>query len=193
MKRLILATTVLMGVLAANAAKVASVAVKYPDGGTEGLGDAWAQCQVKAGDEYDPSQCSRDVGALRATGAFDNITVDVKESVDGVVVTYVVKRKMRFQGPLRVKGNEYWNDGKIGKLSELKDGYPYGEQEFAAAAKRIAEEYKKKFFSDVKVNPVVTPAEGLDGFVTVTMEIDEGVRQVVESYEFDGNEAFKDS
>ena len=82
MKRLILATTVLMGVLAANAAKVASVAVKYPDGGTEGLGDAWAQCQVKAGDEYDPSQCSRDVGALRATGAFDNITVDVKESVD---------------------------------------------------------------------------------------------------------------
>ena len=49
MKRLILATTVLMGVLAANAAKVASVAVKYPDGGTEGLGDAWAQCQVKAG------------------------------------------------------------------------------------------------------------------------------------------------
>ena len=40
MRRLILATTALMGILAADAAKVASVAVKYPDGGSDGLGDA---------------------------------------------------------------------------------------------------------------------------------------------------------
>ncbi len=193
MRRLILATTALMGILAADAAKVASVAVKYPDGGTDGLGDAWAQCQVKAGDEYDPTQCQRDLRALRDTGAFDNITVKVAEGVDGVEVTYVVKRKMRLRGPVLVSGCEYWNEGKIGKLSKLKDGYPYGEQEIAAAAQNIAEEYKKKFFPNVKVNPVVTPVEGLDGFVTVTMEIDEGERVVVESYDFDGNESFKAS
>ena len=112
MRRLILATTALMGILAADAAKVASVAVKYPDGGTDGLGDAWAQCQVKAGDEYDPTQCQRDLRALRDTGAFDNITVKVAEGVDGVEVTYVVKRKMRLRGPVLVSGCECWNEGK---------------------------------------------------------------------------------
>jgi outer membrane protein insertion porin family len=193
MRRLILATALLVGTLAADAAKVASVAVKYPDGKSEGLGDAWAQCQVKAGDEYDPAQCQRDVGALRAMGAFDTITAKVVNGADGVEVTYVVTRKMRFLGPLRVKGCEYWNEGRIAKISDLKDGYSYGEQEIASAAQRVVDEYKKKFFPDVKVKPVVKPAEGLDGFVTVTMEIDEGERKEVESYEFDGNEAFKAS
>ena len=189
MKKLMLALA-LSGVCAVQAAKVASVTVKAVNGGDDGFSDAQAQCQVKAGDDYDPAQCARDVRALRDLGKFDDITVDVSQSVDGVEVTYLIKRKMRFQAPLVVKGCAYWNEGKIAQFSELKDGYAYGEAQIAAAAARIRREYQKKSFPDVKVTPVVTPVDGLDGFVTITMEIEEGARLDVNAFEFDGNEAF---
>ena len=189
MKRLILAMTVAATVFAAQAAKVSSVQVKAADGDAGDVGDVAARCQVRVGDEYDPAQCARDVRALRDAGEFDDITVKAEQGHEGIEVTYWVKRKMRFQGPLVVKGCEYWNEGKIAKLSELKDGYAYGESEIAAAAGRIRREYQKKFFSDVKVKPVVEPVEGISGAVKITMEIEEGERVEIASFDFDGNEA----
>lgn len=190
MKRMVLAVALAVAGMA-SAAKVASVSVKAADGDVEDVGDAAARCQVKVGDEYDPAQCARDVRALRDAGMFDDIVVKAEQGVNGVDVTYVVKHKMRFQGPLAVKGCDYWNEGKIAKFSELKDGYAYGEAEIAAAAGRIRREYQKKFFPDVKVKPVVEPVEGIAGAVKITMEIEEGERAKITDFEFDGNEAFE--
>lgn len=190
MKRMVLAVALAVAGMA-SAAKVASVSVKAADGDVEDVGDAAARCQVKVGDEYDPAQCARDVRALRDAGTFDDIVVKAEQGVNGVDVTYVVKHKMRFQGPLVVKGCDYWNEGKIAKFSELKDGYAYGEAEIAAAAGRIRREYQKKFFPDVKVKPVVEPVEGIAGAVKITMEIEEGERAKITDFEFDGNEAFE--
>lgn len=190
MKRMVLAVVLAVAGMA-SAAKVASVSVKAADGDVEDVGDAAARCQVKVGDEYDPAQCARDVRALRDAGTFDDIVVKAEQGLNGVDVTYVVKHKMRFQGPLAVKGCDYWNEGKIAKFSELKDGYAYGEAEIAAAAGRIRREYQKKFFPDVKVKPVVEPVEGIAGAVKITMEIEEGERAKITDFEFDGNEAFE--
>ena len=190
MKRMVLAVALAVAGMA-SAAKVASVSVKAADGDVEDVGDAAARCQVKVGDEYDPAQCARDVRALRDAGTFDDIVVKAEQGVNGVDVTYVVKHKMRFQGPLAVKGCDYWNEGKIAKFSELKDGYAYGEAEIAAAAGRIRREYQKKFVPDVKVKPVVEPVEGIAGAVKITMEIEEGERAKITDFEFDGNEAFE--
>lgn len=190
MKRMVLAVALAVAGMA-SAAKVASVSVKAADGDVEDVGAAAARCQVKVGDEYDPAQCARDVRALRDAGTFDDIVVKAEQGVNGVDVTYVVKHKMRFQGPLAVKGCDYWNEGKIAKFSELKDGYAYGEAEIAAAAGRIRREYQKKFFPDVKVKPVVEPVEGIAGAVKITMEIEEGERAKITDFEFDGNEAFE--
>ncbi len=190
MKRMVLAVALAVAGMA-SAAKVASVSVKAADGDVEDVGDAAARCQVKVGDEYDPAQCARDVRALRDAGTFDDIVVKAEQGLNGVDVTYVVKHKMRFQGPLAVKGCDYWNEGKIAKFSELKDGYAYGEAEIAAAAGRIRREYQKKFFPDVKVKPVVEPVEGIAGAVKITMEIEEGERVKITDFEFDGNEAFE--
>ena len=190
MKRMVLAVALAVAGMA-SAAKVASVSVKAADGDVEDVGDAAARCQVKVGDEYDPAQCARDVRALRDAGTFDDIVVKAEQGLNGVDVTYVVKHKMRVQGPLAVKGCDYWNEGKIAKFSELKDGYAYGEAEIAAAAGRIRREYQKKFFPDVKVKPVVEPVEGIAGAVKITMEIEEGERAKITDFEFDGNEAFE--
>ena len=188
MKKILIALSlVLVGVVAAEAAKIAAVKAVSADGRDENVGDVLARCRLKAGAEYDAQQCARDVRELRDSGEFDEITANVEEGADGLIVTYSFRRKMRFLAPLNVKGNDYWGVGKITKLAELKDGYAYGEADFAAAAGRIRKEYQKKFFPEAKVTPVVEPIPGSPGAVTVTMVIEEGARHKISDYTFDGN------
>ena len=189
MKKLLLC--MVMAACAAHAAKVSSVSVKLADGG-EDAGDVLARCMVKAGDEYDPQQCARDVRTLRDTNEFEDITVKADQAADGVSVTYVVTRKKRFQGPLNVKGNDYWGVGKITNLSELRDGYPYGEAEIAAAAGRIRDAYLRKFFPDVRVTPRVEPVEGSPNAFKVTMEIEEGPRVKMRKFTYKGIEGVEE-
>ena len=189
MKKLLLC--MVMAAFAAHAAKVSSVKVKLSDGG-EDTGDVLARCMVKAGDEYDPQQCARDVRTLRDANEFEDISVKAEQSADGVAVTYVVTRKKRFQGPLNVTGNDYWGVGKITSLSELRDGYPYGEAEIAAAAGRIKTAYQRKFFSDVRVTPRVEPVEGSPNAMKITMEIEEGPRVKIRKFAFKGIEGVEE-
>jgi len=192
MKKLLLTSfAALMGAWAVQAARVSSVAVRMADG-DKNTGDVLARCQVKVGDEYDPQVCARDVRVLRDTGEFDEINVKVDEGTDGIDVVYQVSRKVRFLAPLVVQGNDYWNEGKISNLSQLQDGYAYGKADFEAAAGRVRAEYQKKFFPDVKVTPVVTPVPENPGAVTVTLKIEEGTRQKVRDFVFEGNESFED-
>ncbi len=189
MKKLLLG--IAMAVCTAHAAKVASVSVKMADGG-EDTGDVLARCMVKAGDEYDPQQCARDVRTLRDANEFEDISVKAEQSAKGVAVTYVVTRKKRFQGPLNVKGNDYWGVSKITSLSELRDGYAYGEAEIAAAAGRIKTAYQRKFFPDVSVTPRVEPVEGSPNAVNITMEIVEGPRIKIRDFKFKGIEGVEE-
>ena len=189
MKKLLLCLA--MAACAAHAAKVSSVKVKLADGG-EDTGDVLARCMVKAGDDYDPQQCARDVRTLRDANEFEDISVKAEQAADGVAVTYVVTRKRRFQGPLNVTGNDYWGVGKIKDLSELRDGYPYGEAEIAAAAGRIKTAYQRKFFPDVSVTPRIEPVEGSPNAMSVTMEIVEGPRVKIRDFKFKGIEALEE-
>ena len=189
MKKLLLG--IAMAVCTAHAAKVASVSVKMADGGAD-TGDVLARCIVKAGDEYDPQQCARDVRTLRDANEFEDISVKAEQSANGVAVTYIVTRKKRFQGPLNVKGNDYWGVSKIISLSELRDGYAYGEAEIAAAAGRIKTAYQRKFFPDVSVTPRVEPVEGSPNAVNITMEIVEGPRVKIRDFKFKGIEGVEE-
>ena len=194
MNRLILAAAIsLAGVLCVDAARIASVKAMSADGRDENTGDVLARCRLKAGDEYDAQQCARDVRELRDSGEFDDITVKVDEGDDGLSVVYVFKRKMRFLAPLNVLGADYWSESKIAKYADLKDGYAYGEADFAAAAGRIRKEYQTKFFPDVKVTPKVEPVPDSPGAVTVTMVIDEGERRKISGYTFSGNVSVESS
>ena len=193
MKRIIVATLVAATVLQLQAAKVVNVTARSARGGDADISDVMARCEVKVGSQYDPAACARDVKALRDSGEYEDISVEAKHVGDGIDITYVITPKPRYQGPLNCKGNEYWNASKIAKYADLKDGYAYGDADFAAAANRIRNEYRKKQFPDVTVTPEVEPVPGSDGAVSVTMVIKEGKRCKIKEYIFEGNEHAEDS
>ena len=187
MKKSLIAATFLLFAFALQAAKVLDVAVKALDGFGGDTSSVTARCQTKAGMEFDPVMISRDVTALNASGDFQEIDTDVKQSDEGVSVVFYVKRKMRYHAPLAVTGNEFYSESKIAKEAELKDGQLYSEGEFAAAAAKVRALYQKKHFPDVKVTPMPhLAATGND--CTLTFIIDEGERSKIKDYLFEGAE-----
>ena len=187
MKRLLVAMAALTVAIQLHAAKVVSVSARSATDGDADVSDVTSRCEVKSGSEYDPAACARDVKALRDSAEYEDISVEAKHEADGISVVYVVTPKPRYQGPLNCKGNEYWNAAKIAKFADLKDGYPYGEADIAAAANRIRTEYRKKQFPDVKVTPEVEKLPD-GGGISVTMVIEEGARCKIKEYLFEGNE-----
>lgn len=187
MKRVLMAAAAVVAVFQIHAAKVVNVSARSATGGDADVSDVTSRCEVKVGSEYDPAACARDVKALRDAGEYEDITVEAKHVPDGISVEYVVTPKPRYHGPLNCRGNKYWNAAKIAKFADLKDGYPYGEADIAAAANRIRDEYRKKQFPDVKVTSEVEKLPD-DGGITVTMTIEEGARCKIKEYLFEGNE-----
>ena len=182
MKKL-LAVIVLFGTVA-FAADVTEVKVKALDGFGGDTSSVVSRCQTKAGKPYDPVTVTRDVNSLKDAGEFEEITADAQHVAGGVEVTFFVKRKMRFAGPLVVTGNDAFSESKVSNEAGLKDGYLYGESDLAAAAAKVRLAYQKKHYPDAKVVFTTQVVSGND--VNVTFEIVEGERQNVSGYVFDG-------
>ena len=168
----------------AFAADVTEVKIRALDGIGGDTSSVASRCQTKAGQTYDPVTVTRDVNSLKKSGEFEDITADAQRVAEGVEVTFFVKRKMRYAGPLAVQGNKEFSESKVSSEAELKDGYLYGEADFAAAAARVRLAYQKKYYPDAKVVYQTKLIGGND--VSVTFVIDEGQRQKIAEYVFTG-------
>ena len=186
MKKTILALCA-TATLAASAAKVKSVSVRTSDGFEGDTSDVLAYCGIKEGVEFSKELCARDVRALRETKRYDDVFVETAPDGEDVRVTYVIRRKLRYAGPLIVEGNDFWRTSKIEHLAGLKDGQPIDDSDLAKAAGRVREEYRKEFFLGVRVDVRVEPVHGGSGSANVRFSISEGPRTKLRSYDFKGN------
>ncbi len=116
-----------------------------------------AQCLTKKGMSYDSAVVERDVRNLMSSGEFQTVKADAERSVDpdGIVVTFHIQRKMRFQAPLNAEGNDFFSVSKLLEESGLKDGDLYSEGDFATAAGKVKQAYAKKHFHQATVLPVI--------------------------------------
>lgn len=183
MKSILVAVLAIFGSVA-FAADVTAVKVRALDGFGGDTSSVATRCQTKVGAAYDPVTVTRDVESLKASGEFEEINADAQRNAAGVEVTFLVKRKMRFAAPIAVQGNEEFGESKIAKESELQDGYLYGDADFAAAAAKVRLAYLKKDYPDAKVTYRTDLIGGND--VNVTFIVDEGTRQKVADYVFQG-------
>ncbi len=189
MNKLLLFTTVAMAGASLFAIPVTDVTVKALDSFGGDTSAVLSRCQTKPGTEYDASVVSRDVNSLNASGEYQEISVDAERSDEGVAVTFYVRRKMRYQGPIAVQGNKFFSESKISKEAALKDGTLYSDGDFATAAAAVRTAYQKKYFPYAKVSVIAEPIPGANNNCTVTFVVDEGPRQKIGRYDFDGVES----
>jgi outer membrane protein insertion porin family len=154
--------------------------------GTE-ASDVLSFCSVKVGAEVSQEALSKDVRSLLDTGRYGYAGVELEKVADGINVVYVVKRRYRFQGPLSIKGADYFSESKIRKLSELKNGDYIDDPVLSTKAGKIRDEYVKKYFPAVKIGAEIKPIEGSAGSANVVFTIVEGERAKIHKFLFKGN------
>jgi len=155
--------------------------------------DVLQYCTVKEGDKVEnqkefTDQLSKDVRTLLDTERFEKVSVEIEAgSSDGIHVIYSVKRRHRFQEPIAIRGNSYMSESKIRKYAELKNGDPIDEQILATKVSKIRDEYIKRYYRNVKISVVMEPFTNSVGFAQVTFIVNEGPREKIRSFKFDGN------
>ncbi len=170
----------------AYAANVVDVKVDAADGFGGDTSAVLARCQTKPGSTYDPVTVVRDVNSLKASGDYQDIKADAEWTDGGdVVVTFRVFRKVRFQGPLTVKGADMIGESKIADETGLKEGRLYGEAEFTAAAEKVKDLYRRRHHPDAKVTPVTTLLPGGND-CTLELLVEEGPELDIGDWVFEG-------
>ena len=179
----IIAIIVAAGAITAMAAQVKTVKVQTLDGFGGDTSSVLSRCQTKEGKEYDPVVVTRDVTTLRDSKEFESISAGATQTDGGIEVTFVIKRKMRYVGPLQLEGNEEFGESKIAKEAELKDGYLYSEGDFSEAANKVKKAYQRAGYQSAKVDVRTKNVGGNN--VNVLFKIEEGALQKICAYEFD--------
>jgi outer membrane protein assembly complex protein YaeT len=152
--------------------------------------------QVEKGEEYLPpvlrQKVQSSITALNKLALFSDIQVDVEypDSVDGVILTFVVS-ELPTLASAEVKGNDKIKKDDLKEAMDLLDGQVYSPSAIERNRQKILDHYHNKGYllADVKVE------EGLEaetGRKTVVFNISEGKKVRVRYITFAGNRHVKD-
>ena len=139
--------------------------------------------------ELDDEQVQKDVRSLYATGRFRNITPHLKETKEGVIVTYELVERPYIKYIVH-HGNHGFSEKKLNKEHGLKEGDPLNAFNVQEGRRKLEEFYRHNGFpkADVLIQEGDEPQD--KGVVYI---INEGPRQRIEHVEFMGNEVASDS
>lgn len=145
-----------------------------------------AQVSVKAGDKVDQRRISEDVQTLLASGRFSYVNAELTPEDDEYILTFVVSVKPVLGQAVEVSGADAVGPRRVSEWLGLKIGDPIDEAILAARARKVVEEYNKRYYPDAKVVPVieVNPATG---FATASVKVEEGERATLRRINFEGN------
>lgn len=166
---------------------VKEVAVKNLGAGHVDEGFVLSHVTIKTGSEIEGIVLSRDVKALLASGRFSWVGTDLEPVDGGVRLTFSVRNKLLLARPVKVRGNDYYREGKIIDLIGLQPGDLVDDQVVGVKVQQIVEKYRKDYFPNAKVTWTINEVDRERGTADVAVKVDEGNRAKVKKVEFTGN------
>jgi len=142
---------------------------------------------ARPGDYVSQRDLSRDQRALLDTGLFSDVRVLLEPAGEEVRVVYEVSRRLRFEPPATVRGNDRLGEKKIREYLHLDAGDPIDDAVLAERCDRIRAEYRKRRYPDARVTAEIIPRD--DGLAGVAVQIDEGRKLRMGGFVFSGNRA----
>ena len=142
---------------------------------------------TEKGKRYDPSKIARDIQSLYDMGYFDDIEVDVADSPDGKVVTFMVREKPAIR-KIRFEGNHAINDDKLAEVMDLKPYSVIKEKALQENAEKIKALYSEKGYAGTTVTVSIKPVSGQAA--DVVFDINEGEKVHIKEIKFQGLKAF---
>lgn len=165
-------------------------AIKFQGLKATSQNDALNVIQLRPGDLYTEDKLNFAIKDLYALQRFQNVEVDLKNTKQGIVITFIVTEeslidRIIFEGVSRFKA------GKLKDEIDFEEGTAFREAKVRAALFNIKEYYRKDGFLEVKVDYRLEAIKQLPGQFDLFFEITEGEKIVVRDIIFTGVEAFK--
>ena len=179
----LLASLVSFGVL------VEDVKVESSDNREMDIESIMAYISLRPGDEFTHQGVTQDIKNLKDSNRFSFVDVVREDSMDGIVVKYVVTEKPRIR-KLRITGADTYGNKKVRKNLELEVGDYIDDATVGMKCKKVIEEYRKALYPFVKVTWSIDVDEAAN-LADLTLQIKEGTRSVVGLIDFEGNTVFK--
>ncbi|RUM92885.1 MAG: outer membrane protein assembly factor BamA [Thermodesulfatator sp.] len=139
------------------------------------------------GQKYDPQKIARDIQALYDMGYFDDIEVDVEDSPEGKIVTFMLREKPAIRKIL-FQGNHEIKDDKLKEVMDLKPYSVIKEKALQENAEKIKALYAEEGYAGTTVTVSIKPVSGQAA--DVVFDINEGEKVHIKEIDFQGIKAF---
>lgn len=154
--------------------------------------DALNAVQLRTGDVLTPAKLNFVLKDLHALQRFKNIQVNVVNTAEGAIVTFIVEEeslidRIIFEGVSKFQAN------KLRKEISLKEGMAFREAAVRAAIFDLNEHYKKEGNLDANVEYRLEPIKQLPGQYDLIFIVSAGEKIVVRDIIITGNDSFKTS
>ncbi len=148
-----------------------------------------SKLKSKEGSEYSPLILSDDIKRLYATGLFNDVSADLVDEADGLVVVFKVEEKpmlkdIVFTGNRRIRTKKLKSEMTI-KTKEIFDQFQLKDD--IVNLKKL---YAKKGYSSAEID---YSFEEKNNSVIVTINVQEGMRIRIRKISFEGNSYFNDA
>ena len=143
---------------------------------------------VEAGAFVSQKDLASDQRRLLDSKTFSDVRIFLEEAADGVRVIYDVQLAPRVRTPILINGNKAFSKGKVRDVLDLVEGARIDRARLDAACDKLRESYRKSYYNDARVTATLSETDD-EGFASVTVDIDEGEREKLLNFEFEGNEA----
>ena len=146
-----------------------------------------ANVKTQKGQLYDPSTIAEDIKSIYKMGYFDDVEVDVQDSSQGKVVTFLVREKPAIR-KIIFQGNKEIGDDKIRDVLDLKPYTVIKDKSLQENAEKIKALYAEKGYAGTTVAVSVRPVS--NQAADVIFEITEGEKVHIKSIKIEGVKAF---
>ena len=144
---------------------------------------------IHEGDLLDSQIVTKSIKSIFKMGFFDDIRVDVEDSPQGKIVTFMVREKPSIR-KIVFKGNKKIKEDKLREVIDLKRYDIVNDKKLVENAKAIEALYAEKGYLSTSVVPSYTQIS--EQAADVTFEISEGEKALIKEIKIIGNKAFSD-
>ena len=139
------------------------------------------------GNLFSEAEITSDTKAIYKMGYFDDVAVDVTNSPEGKIITFILKEKALIS-EIRIKGNKAIEKSEIEGVLTFKVQQVLNPEKIVASTDKIKALYDNKGYYNADIKYVIDK-EG-DKNVIITYNITENERLYVKTITFEGNRAF---
>jgi len=150
-----------------------------------------SKIKTKVGDRFSHDVLNDDIKRLYTLGFFTDISVDVSDYAEGVMVIFIVEEKPLI-GSVKFEGNSGIRGDLIKREMSLKEGEMLDERKLSKDMSAIKKLYEKKGFHLARIDHS-SRVDRQTNTATITIVIDEKISVKIKKIFFEGNEGYPDN